>query len=204
MASRRTRSHGTIGSSRPRRATTRRSAASGSRRGRRKGSSEGGRRVPETDWKSYLNDEPVEPRDITLRGAPPGGWPLRGFPGGVEFERAPRAAFVGAGHGGLAMAGHLAAMGFPVNLWNRTATRVEHIKLRGAIELEGVITGEGRVELATADIKEAVEGVDVIMVAIPAMGHREVAIALTDVVRDGQTIVLNPGRTGGALAGRAA
>src|SRR4030065_1494711 len=94
MASRRTRSHGTIGSSRPRRATTRRSAASGSRRGRRKGSSEGGRRVPETDWKSYLNDEPVEPRDIILRGAPPGGWPLRGFPGGVEFERAPRAALL--------------------------------------------------------------------------------------------------------------
>jgi len=114
-----------------------------------------------------------------------------------------RFAVLGAGHGGLAMAGHLAAMGFPVNLWNRTATRVEHIKLRGAIELEGVITGEGRVELATADIKEAVEGVDVIMVAIPAMGHREVAIALTDVVRDGQTIVLNPGRTGGALEVRA-
>lgn len=118
-------------------------------------------------------------------------------------KHVPRFAVLGAGHGGLAMAGHLAAMGFPVNLWNRTATRVEHIRLRGAIELEGVITGEGRVALATADLKEAVEGVDIIMVAIPANGHREVAMALGDVVRDGQTIVLNPGRTGGCLEVRA-
>ena len=97
------------------------------------------------------------------------------------------------------MAGHLAAMGFRVNLWNRSADRVEHLRRRGAIELEGVVTGEGRLEIATTDIKEAVADVDVIMVVVPAYAHREVATILAGVVHDGQVVVLNPGRTGGAL-----
>ena len=114
-------------------------------------------------------------------------------------KKGPRFAVLGAGHGGLAMAGHLAAMGFRVNLWNRSADRVEHLRRRGAIELEGVVTGEGRLEIATTDIKEAVADVDVIMVVVPAYAHREVAAILADVVHDGQAVVLNPGRTGGAL-----
>ncbi len=112
---------------------------------------------------------------------------------------APRFAVLGAGHGGLAMAGHLAMMGFPVNLWNRSALRVEHIRMRGSIELEGVISGEGRVSLATTDIKEAVEDVDIVMVAVPAHAHGDIARALADAVSDGQIVLLNPGRTGGAL-----
>ncbi|HII40139.1 MAG TPA: NAD(P)-binding domain-containing protein, partial [Thermoplasmata archaeon] len=111
----------------------------------------------------------------------------------------PRFAVLGAGHGGLAMAGHLAKMGFPVNLWNRTASRVDLLKLRGAIELEGVVEGEGRVRLATTDLKDAIAEVDVIMVAVPANAHQDVALALASLVEDGQIIVLNPGRTGGAL-----
>jgi len=97
------------------------------------------------------------------------------------------------------MAGHLACMGFRVNLWNRSPARVEHLQLRGAIELEGAVTGEGQVELATTDLKAAVEDADIIMVAVPANAHRDVASALAGLVRDGQIIILNPGRTGGAL-----
>jgi len=117
----------------------------------------------------------------------------------AKGKKAPRFAVLGAGHGGLAMAGHLALMGFRVNLWNRSPARVEHLQMRGAIELEGVITGEGRLEMATTNLKDAVSDVDIIMVAIPANGHRDVATALADVVHDGQTVILNPGRTGGAL-----
>ena len=97
------------------------------------------------------------------------------------------------------MAGHLAKMGFHVNLWNRSAVRVEHLQMRGAIELEGVVEGEGRVEMATTNLEEAIAEVDVIMVAVPANAHRDVAAALAGLVRDGQIIILNPGRTGGAL-----
>lgn len=116
-----------------------------------------------------------------------------------RVRKGPRFAVLGAGHGGLAMAGHLARMGFPVNLWNRSSARVEHLQLRGAIELDGVVTGEGQVALATTDMKEAVSDAEIIMVAVPANAHREVAERLADVVHDGQTVILNPGRTGGTL-----
>ena len=46
-------------------------------------------------------------------------------------------AVIGAGHGGKAMAAHLALMGFKVSLYNRTASHVEIIKKRGGIELDG-------------------------------------------------------------------
>lgn len=116
-----------------------------------------------------------------------------------EGERKTRFAVLGAGHGGLAMAGHLAIMGFPVNLWNRSPERVEHVVNRGGIEVEGEVEGFGSPDLATSDIRKAVRGVDVVMVVVPAFGHRDVAHALAPVLRDGQVVVLNPGRTGGAL-----
>ena len=117
----------------------------------------------------------------------------------TRAKAGPKFAVLGAGHGGLAMAGHLAYMGFRVNLWNRTAERIEQIRLRGGIELEGAIEGEGRLEIATSDLKEAIADVKVIMVALPADAHRDIAMALADVIQDGQVIVLNPGRTGGAI-----
>ena len=97
------------------------------------------------------------------------------------------------------MAGHLAILGFPVNLWNRSPERVEHVANRGGIEVEGEVEGFGTPKVATSDIREAVRGVEVIMVVVPASGHADVARALAPVLRDGQIVVLNPGRTGGAL-----
>src|SRR3972149_2100204 len=70
----------------------------------------------------------------------------------------PKFAVLGAGHGGLAMAGHLAYMGFRVNLWNRTAERIEHIRLRGGIGGRGGGGGEGRFELFRFDLKGGVSG----------------------------------------------
>lgn len=110
-----------------------------------------------------------------------------------------RFAVLGAGHGGLAMAGHLAVMGFDVNLWNRSPERIEHVLNRGGIEVEGEVEGFGTPTIATSDIRKAVRGVDVIMVVVPAFGHRDTARAMAPALRDGQIVVLNPGRTGGAL-----
>ena len=42
-------------------------------------------------------------------------------------ERKPVFAVLGAGHGGLAMAGHLAILGFEARLWNRTRERVDSV-----------------------------------------------------------------------------
>ena len=113
-------------------------------------------------------------------------------------------AVLGAGHGGLAMAGYLALKGFEVRLFNRTPDRLEPIRRRGAIELiahdgEEIPRGAGPLKLATSDMKEAITGADVIMVVVPATGHAWLAEQMAPHIKDGQIIVLNPGRTGGAL-----
>ena len=97
------------------------------------------------------------------------------------------------------MAGHLAIMGFDVSLWNRNPERIEHVVNRGGIEVEGEVEGFGTPNPATPDIRKAVRGADVIMLVVPAFAHRDIAHALAPVLRDGQIVVLNPGRTGGAL-----
>lgn len=114
-------------------------------------------------------------------------------------ERRPVFAVLGAGHGGLAMAGHLAIMGFPTRLWNRTRERVDNVIDRGGIDVEGEIEGFGVLDLATDDVEEAIEGADVVMVVVPSSGHREVAKLCAPHLKKDQSVILNPGRTFGAL-----
>ena len=109
---------------------------------------------------------------------------------------------IGAGHGGKTMAAHLALMGFPVKLYNRTFDNIATIHARGGIELtscEGGPQGFGHLELVTSDISEAIEGAEVIMVVVPSTAHESIAIAAAPFLRAGQIVVLNPGRTLGAL-----
>jgi opine dehydrogenase len=114
-------------------------------------------------------------------------------------ERKPVFAVLGAGHGGLAMAGHLAIMGFKTRLWNRTRERVDNVIDRGGIDVEGEIEGFGELELATDNIGDAVDGADLIMVVVPSSGHRHVAETIAKHVDEDQIVVLHPGRTFGAL-----
>ena len=111
-------------------------------------------------------------------------------------------AVIGAGHGGKAMAAHLALMGFSVNLFNRTPEHVEIIKKRGGIELEsteGGPHGFGELALVTSKIAEAIKHVEVIMVVLPSSAHADVAKAMAPHLKGGQIVVLHPGRTCGAL-----
>jgi len=109
---------------------------------------------------------------------------------------------IGAGHGGKAMAAHLALMGFPVTLYNRTAENIAAIRSRGGIELEsydGGPRGFARLANVTADMDEALAEADIVMVVVPSTAHADIARAAAPHLRDGQIVVLNPGRTGGAL-----
>lgn len=113
-------------------------------------------------------------------------------------------AVLGAGHGGLAMAGHLGLMGFEVRIFNRSPNRLEPIRRRGAIELiahdgEEIPRGVAPMALVSTNMQEVVQDADVIMVAVPATGHAWLAEAMAPHLKDGQIVVLNPGRTGGAL-----
>ncbi|MGB9776691.1 MAG: NAD/NADP octopine/nopaline dehydrogenase family protein [Anaerolineae bacterium] len=109
---------------------------------------------------------------------------------------------VGAGHGGKAMAAHLALMGFPVTLYNRTPENIAAIQARGGIELEsfeGGPRGFARLVAVTADMAEALAEADIVMIVVPSTAHADIAQSAAPHLRDGQIVVLNPGRTGGAL-----
>jgi opine dehydrogenase len=109
---------------------------------------------------------------------------------------------IGAGHGGKAMAAHLALMGFPTTLWNRTFDHIEAIHKRGGIDLEsaeGGPHGFGELGLVTSDMKEALERAEIIQVVVPSSAHAEIARKVAPFLQDGQTIILHPGRTCGAL-----
>lgn len=109
---------------------------------------------------------------------------------------------IGAGNGGKAMSAHLALMGKKVTLYNRTFSHIEVIAKRKGIDLEsypGGPLGFGKLEKATSNIEEALENAQVIMVVVPSSGHADVAKIISPHVKDGQIILLNPGRTFGAI-----
>lgn len=106
---------------------------------------------------------------------------------------------LGAGHGGLAMAGHLGLMGLRVNLYNRGHNRIRPVQFRRGIKVEGEIQGIGKVETASTNIEECLEGVDILMVVIPANGHKFIARLCAPYLKENHIVILNPGRTGGAL-----
>lgn len=120
--------------------------------------------------------------------------------GEIELPQGlPSVCVVGAGNGGLAMAGHLSLVGCRVNIYNRSTGRLDAIRLSGGIQVTGEVNGFAKPALITNDPREALSGVDLVMVVVPATGHRDVAELLGKHLTDGQVIILNPGATGGAL-----
>lgn len=118
------------------------------------------------------------------------------------MKRETHYAVIGAGHGGKAMAAHLALMGYPVILFNRTLENVIAIKRRGGIELEsfeGGPRGFGQLGLITSDMGEALAQAEVVMVVVPSSAHADIARCAVPHLRDGQIVILHPGRTGGSL-----
>jgi len=97
------------------------------------------------------------------------------------------------------MAGHLALMGFTVNLYNRTEERIWAVQQRGGVELQGEVEGFARLNVMTHHVEEAIRDADVLMIVVPASGHRFLAEACAPHLKDGQIVVLNPGRTLGAI-----
>ena len=109
---------------------------------------------------------------------------------------------IGAGHGGKAMAAHLALMGFRVTLFNRTFDHIAALKARGGIDLEsaeGGPHGFAKLAIVTSDIAEALQDAQMIMVVVPSSAHADVARSVAPHLKDGQIIVLHPGRTCGTL-----
>jgi opine dehydrogenase len=108
-------------------------------------------------------------------------------------------AVLGAGNAGRALAADLGRQGAPVTLWNRTAAHITGIEARGGIELEGDREGFGPLANVTDDLAAALAAAELIMVCVPAHAHADIATLCAPHLRDEQVVVLNPGRTFGAL-----
>ena len=115
-----------------------------------------------------------------------------------------KVAVIGAGNGGQAIAGFLAMQNYDVALYDIVEEKINELKKLGGIRLEGRIEGFGKLGCVTTDIAEAVQGADIVMVTTIANAHKAVAQSIAPYVVDGQVIILNPGRTCGALVFRQA
>jgi opine dehydrogenase len=109
---------------------------------------------------------------------------------------------IGAGNGGKAMSAHLALMDQKVTLFNRTFTNIEVVARRGGIDLEsppGGPRGFGKLQLVTDDIQKALADAEVVMVVVPSSGHADIARLVAPYLKNGQIIILHPGRTCGTI-----
>lgn len=121
------------------------------------------------------------------------------FKGGNCMNKKIRYSVLGAGNGGIAIAGYIAMKGYEVNLYNRTEENIISLIKNPIIHLTGEIEGCGRLNKVTDNIREAIENTDIIMVTVPAVGHKFISQNIAPYLEDEQIIILNPGRTGGAL-----
>ncbi len=110
-----------------------------------------------------------------------------------------RIAVLGAGHAGRGLASYLSLHGFDISLYNRTFANVKRISKRGGIRVQGLFEAFAHLSLVTDDIAKAVEDRDILIITVPAQAHTLFAKSMGPHLESGQTILLMPGRTGGAL-----
>lgn len=106
---------------------------------------------------------------------------------------------IGSGNSGIAMAAHLSKEGHKVTLWNRSSSTISKLMRTRLIYCTGVISGQIPIYSVTNDISIALENPDIILITTPANSHRGLAELIAKNIRKSTFIVLNPGRTFGAL-----
>ncbi|MCT4619159.1 MAG: NAD/NADP octopine/nopaline dehydrogenase family protein [Marinisporobacter sp.] len=109
-------------------------------------------------------------------------------------------AVVGAGNGGISMAAHMVLMGNEVSIYSKFDNEVDEINDKGGILLkDGCVEGFAKLKLASTDIAKVIKDAELIMVVTPAFAHKDIANEMAPYLEKGQVVILNPGRTGGAL-----
>jgi opine dehydrogenase len=106
---------------------------------------------------------------------------------------------IGAGNSGLAMAAHLSKESNEVTLWNRSRSTIKKLAKTHIIRCEGVVSGNIPIHCVTDDIEIALKDPDIILITTPANSHKELAELISKNINKSTAIVLNPGRTFGAL-----
>lgn len=111
-----------------------------------------------------------------------------------------RIAVIGAGNGGQAISAFLASEGAHVRLYDYNAGKVSELNRKGnVIELCGALQLAAELSLISSELEPVVRDAEMILLTTTANAHGIIARQLAPLLEDGQVIILNPGRTGGAL-----
>jgi len=114
-----------------------------------------------------------------------------------------RIAVLGGGNGAYAAAADLSEKGHEVRFWRRDAIALDRLRTAGALRLKDA-QGERPVPLAlvAADIGEAINGAELVVMPDPAFTQDDNAKRLAPHLRDGQMVFLAPGTFGSYLMTR--
>ena len=108
-----------------------------------------------------------------------------------------RVGVLGAGNGGFATAADLALAGHQVRLWSRSSDALGPLAANATLTLEAEGRhGTARLERATTDLAEAVEGAEILIAPLPATSHEDLARRLAPYLNDRQLVLLTPGTLG--------
>ena len=106
---------------------------------------------------------------------------------------------IGAGVGGLAVAGHAGLRGNEVVVHDIREEAVAPVAERGGIEVRGKEEGFAPVVLATTDVARGVEGADIVVIVTQGPDQRAAAEAMAPHLRPEQVVLVKPGCTFGAV-----
>lgn len=112
-------------------------------------------------------------------------------------------AILGGGHGCYAAAADLSEAGHEVRLWRRDSAALQPVIQTGSIVLKDS-DGPRAVKIAraTADIAQALDGAQLIVLPSPAIAQEDIARAMAPHLKDGQVVFLPPGTFGSFVMAR--
>jgi opine dehydrogenase len=110
-------------------------------------------------------------------------------------------AVLGGSNGAYATAADLTLAGHRVRLWRRAKADLAAVAAGITLKAEGR-QGVAKLDRATADLREAVEGADVVVVPLPATTHEDIGRRLAGILTEGQVVLLTPGTLGSYVVAR--
>ena len=113
-------------------------------------------------------------------------------------------AVLGGGHGSYAAAATLTEQGHQVRFWRRDEQAFEPVlKSKSVTMLDSNGNREVKIHHVTTDLADAVNGVELIVIPLPALTHESLAQELAPHLRSGQVVYLPPGTFGSYLFAKA-
>lgn len=112
-----------------------------------------------------------------------------------------KVAILGSGNAACAFSAYLGKKGHEVHLCDdeQFIDNLKYMMQHNGLNMTGAEQGFGKISMITTDFEEAIDDVEIIMVVVPAFGHKPMAQKLAPYLKDGQIVILNPGAVFGAV-----